>query len=50
VKKYLEITKRLSEQFKLSDYINQRIVLMDDAINSLFNDRKGGSRKIEDFF
>jgi DNA polymerase II large subunit len=50
VKKYLEVTKRLSEQYKLSEYISQRIVLMDSAISSLFNGKKNGTKKIEDFF
>jgi DNA polymerase II large subunit len=50
VKKYLEVTKRLSEQYELSDYISQRILLMDGAISSVFNGKKNGAKKIEDFF
>jgi DNA polymerase II large subunit len=49
VKKYLAITKRLSEEYRLSGYINQRIALMDEAINSLFVDKRGNGRKLEDF-
>jgi len=50
VKKYLAITKRLSEEYKVSDYINQRIALMDEAINSLFNDKKGNGKTLDDYF
>ncbi|MCK5547904.1 MAG: hypothetical protein KAI64_02750, partial [Thermoplasmata archaeon] len=49
VKKYLAITKKLSEEYELSNYIIQRIALMEGAITSLFSDRKNNGRRLEDF-
>ena len=40
VTKYLEITKRISEQYNVSNYIQQRIALIDEAITSLFTNEK----------
>ena len=50
VRKYLEITKRISREYNLSEYINQRIAIMDDAISSLFSGKEAEGRRLEDFF
>ncbi len=50
VKKYLEISKRISQQYEVSNYVRQRISLIEEAITSLFtNDRLQGL-KLDDFF
>src|SRR5439155_3963149 len=45
VKKYLEISKRISQQFEVSNYLRQRIDLIEDAITSLFTNDKTQDRK-----
>jgi len=50
VKKYLEISKRISAQFDVSNYLRQRIELIEDAITSLFTNDKTQDLKLDDFF
>lgn len=50
VKKYLEISKRISQQFDVSNYLRQRIDLIEDAITSLFTNDKTQDLKLDDFF
>src|SRR5437899_3230353 len=50
VKKYLEISKRISQQFEVSNYLRQRIDLIEDAITSLFTNDKTQDLKLDDFF
>ena len=50
VKKYLEISKRISAQFEVSNYLRQRIELIEDAITSLFTNDKTQDLKLDDFF
>ena len=50
VKKYLEISKRISQQFEVSNYLRQRIDLIEDAIMSLFTNDKTQDLKLDDFF
>ena len=50
VKKYLEISKRISQQFEVSNYLRQRIGLIEDAITSLFTNDKTQDLKLDDFF
>jgi len=50
VKKYLEISKRISQQFEVSNYLRQRIDLIEDAIASLFTNDKTQDLKLDDFF
>jgi DNA polymerase II large subunit len=50
VKKYLEISKRISQQFNVSNYLRQRIDLIEDAITSLFTNDKTQDLKLDDFF
>ncbi len=50
VKKYLEISKRISQRFNVSNYLRQRIDLIEDAITSLFTNDKTQDLKLDDFF
>lgn len=49
IKKYLEVAKHLSEKYKIPNYTRQRILLIEDAINSLFTSDNVKKLKIEDF-
>lgn len=49
VKKYLEITKEISEKFDLDVYTQQRITLIEDSMNSLFQSDKVKKCKLSDF-
>ncbi len=50
VKKYLEISKKITGQFEVSNYLRQRIDLIEDAIASLFTNDKAQDLKLDDFF
>jgi len=50
VKKYLEISKKISSQFEVSNYLRQRIDLIEGAITSLFTNDKAQDLKLDDFF
>lgn len=49
VRKYLAVTKEIAEKYKISDYTIQRISLIENAINSLFQNDKVQKAKLEDF-
>ncbi len=49
VKKYLEITKEISERFAIDAYTRQRIELIEQSINSLFENDKVKKCKLSDF-
>src|SRR3989454_1168520 len=50
IDKQLEISKRISQQFEVSNYLRQRIDLIEDAITSLFTNDKTQDLKLDDFF
>ncbi len=50
VKKYLDVSKRISEQYEVSSYLRQRIGLIEEAISSLFTNEKVQNLKLDDFF
>ena len=50
VKKYLEISKKISSQFEVSNYLRQRIDLIEEAITSLFTNDRAQDLKLDDFF
>ncbi len=50
VRKYLEITKRITQEYRVSPYLRQRIALMEEAMHSLFTNDKGQGLKLDDFF
>ena len=49
VKKYLEVTKRITREYPVSPYLLQRIALIEDAISSLFTSDKAQDLKLDDF-
>jgi len=49
VKKYLEITKEIGERFDVPNYTQQRIALIEESINSLFENDKVKKCKLTDF-
>jgi DNA polymerase II large subunit len=49
VKKYLEISKRITQDFEVSNYLRQRIGLIEDAITSLFTNERIQHLKLDDF-
>ena len=49
VKKYLEITKRITQEYPVSPYLLQRIALIEGAIASLFTSDKAQDLKLDDF-
>jgi DNA polymerase II large subunit len=49
VKKYLEVTKEISEKFDLDQYTQQRIALIEESMNSLFHSDKIKKCKLSDF-
>jgi DNA polymerase II large subunit len=50
VRKYLEITKRITEEYQVSNYLRQRIALVEEAMKSLFTDASTQNLKLDDFF
>jgi len=50
VKKYLEISKDVAHRYNISPYAQQRIVLVEKSIDSLFMSDKVKTTKLEDFF
>ncbi len=50
VKKYLEISRELSERYHLPEYAKQRIALVEKSIDSLFQSDKIKMTKLTDFF
>ncbi|MDR0334319.1 MAG: DNA polymerase II large subunit [Methanomassiliicoccaceae archaeon] len=50
VKKYLDVSKDLSEKYDLSEYTKQRIAVLEMSIESLFSNDKVKKCKLSDFF
>ncbi|MBI4393748.1 MAG: DNA polymerase II large subunit [Euryarchaeota archaeon] len=49
VKKYLEVSKRISEKYAVDAYTRQRIELIEESMNSLFLSDKVKKSKLSDF-
>ena len=49
VKKYLEISKEIAQRYSIPSYAQQRIILVEKSINSLFTSDKVKTTKITDF-
>jgi DNA polymerase II large subunit len=49
VKKYLEMSKRLCEKYRISEYTRQRVEVLDLAINSTFSTEKQQQLGLADF-
>ncbi|NLL94209.1 MAG: DNA polymerase II large subunit [Thermoplasmatales archaeon] len=50
VKKYLEVSKEIAEKYGLSDYLRDRIDILEMSMDSLFNSDKVRMSKLTDFF
>ncbi len=50
VVKYLDVSKRISEEYGISTYLRQRIGLVEEAIDSMFQDETKQDSKLDDFF
>lgn len=49
VKKYLNVTKDISKEYNISQYMQQRVLMTEIAINSLFESDKVKKMKLTDF-
>ncbi len=50
VEKYLDVSKRVVERYGLSDYIRQRLLLIEREIKSIFESEGAEQKSIVDFF
>ena len=50
VKKYLEVSKGISEKYGLDDYTRERIEILEMSMDSVFNNDKVKKCKLSDFF
>jgi DNA polymerase II large subunit len=50
VRKYLEISKQVAIKYKIDPYTHQRILLLEQAVESLFTNDKVKKAKLSDFF
>jgi len=49
VRKYLEISKTIADKYNIDSYTKQRILLLESAVESLFNNDKVRKAKLSDF-
>ena len=50
VRKYLDVSKEISEKYGLSDYTRERIEILELGMDSLFNNDRVKKCKLTDFF
>jgi DNA polymerase II large subunit len=50
VRKYLEVSKSIATKYKIDPYTHQRILLLEQAVESLFQNDKVRKSKLSDFF
>ncbi len=50
VEKYMDVAEKMAEQYKVNNYIKQRLKLIKEGINSIFENEKNKQTKISDFF
>ena len=50
VKKYLEVSKMISDKYELDDYTKERIMILEMSMNSVFNNDKVKKCKLSDFY
>ncbi|MEK6975570.1 MAG: DNA polymerase II large subunit [Candidatus Thermoplasmatota archaeon] len=50
VRKYLEVSKTIATKYKIDPYTHQRILLLEQAVESLFQNDKVRKAKLTDFF
>jgi DNA polymerase II large subunit len=49
IEKYLAIAQRLVEKYKLPTYYSQRLLLVEEEINSMFASKKTKQASLTDF-
>jgi DNA polymerase II large subunit len=49
VKKYIEVSKRLSERYGVKEYTRQRVAIMEQAIDSLFENGRMRRSRLDEF-
>ncbi|HIP17023.1 MAG TPA: DNA-directed DNA polymerase II large subunit [Methanothermococcus okinawensis] len=50
VEKYMEVSQKMAEKYNASDYIKQRLELIKESIDNLFENDKNKQSKLGDFF
>ena len=50
VKKYLEVSKEISNKYDLDEYTKERIMILEMSMNSVFNNDKVKKCKLSDFY
>ncbi len=50
VRKYLQISKEIANKYNIDAYTKQRIMLLEQGVESLFNNDKVRKAKLDDFF
>jgi DNA polymerase II large subunit len=50
VKKYLEVSKEISDRYELDEYTKERIMILEMSMNSVFNNDKVKKCKLSDFY
>ncbi|AEF96874.1 DNA-directed DNA polymerase II large subunit [Methanotorris igneus] len=50
VEKYMEVSQKMAEKYNANDYIKQRLMLIKEGIDSLFENEKNKQVKLSDFF
>jgi len=49
VKKYLEVSRLICEKYKVSEYTRQRVMVLEQAIESTFGQEKSQQMGLADF-
>ena len=50
VKKYLEVSKEISDKYELDEYTKERIMILEMSMNSVFNNDKVKKCRLSDFY
>ena len=50
VKKYLEVSKEISDKYNLDEYTKERIMILEMSMNSVFNNDKVKKCRLSDFY
>ncbi|WP_456420104.1 DNA-directed DNA polymerase II large subunit [Methanocaldococcus infernus] len=50
VEKYMDVAEKMAEEYNVSEYLKQRLKLIREGINSLFENDKSKQVKLSDFF
>ncbi|AAB99651.1 conserved hypothetical protein [Methanocaldococcus jannaschii DSM 2661] len=50
VEKYMDVAEKMAEEYNVNDYIKQRLKIIKEGINSIFENEKSRQVKLSDFF